>query len=329
MQDSKIEWTDRTWNPVTGCTKVSQGCKHCYAERIYERFHGKGSFKNVISHDERLQQPLKWKKPSMIFVNSMSDLFHEDVPWNFIYKVFEIMHLARWHTFQVLTKRSERLHELNDIYFHLKRNYPDATFPSKNVWIGVSVEDQKAADERIKHLISCQAAVIFLSCEPLLGPLDLTDIGLDGCGCNVLSGIADPIPIPFNKIDWVILGGESGPGARPMHPDWAKSVRNQCETYGVPFFFKQWGEYYTHSFLLNESRDPVFRMFRDKQHWINKATTWVRGGRCISVDGRECKIGRDFDECSYPVAIMDKIGKKKAGRLLDGREHNEFPISAV
>jgi protein gp37 len=219
---SKIEWTDKTWNPVTGCTKISQGCKHCYAERLYERFHGKGSFRNITCHPDRLEHPLRWKKASMVFVNSMSDLFHEEVPFSFIYDVFIIMQKAHWHTFQVLTKRAQRMLEFF-VYAQFKEPIP-------NVWVGVSVEDQKAADERIPVLLKIPAAKRFLSCEPLIGEVDLYRF-------------IPPVQQPERLIDWVIVGGESGPGARPMHPDWARKLRDQCTSAIIYFFFKQWGEW--------------------------------------------------------------------------------------
>ena len=210
---SRIEWTEATWNPVTGCTKISPGCKFCYAERLSERLHAMGvenyrdGFK-VTLHEHMLGRPLEWKKPRLIFVNSMSDLFHEDVPLVFIQKVFGIMRSAYWHTFQVLTKRAERLAELS----------PLIDWPA-NVWQGVSVENEKYA-HRIDLLRSTGAVVKFLSLEPLLGPLNQLD----------LSGI-----------DWVIVGGESGPKARPMRKEWATGIRDQCQAQDVPFFFKQWG----------------------------------------------------------------------------------------
>lgn len=241
MGKSKIEWTERVWNPVTGCTKVSQGCKNCYAERMYERFNGHGSFKHVICHEDRLEIPLRVKKPSVFFVNSMSDLFHEDVPFEFIDDVFAVMALCPQHTFQVLTKRAERMVEwykrglagfANSIEkyeeqgaFDFDINEPFAeVFP--NVWMGVSVEAQKAADERIPLLMEVPAAVRWLSCEPLLGALDLM-----------------PYLVELNGIDWVVVGGESGPGARPMQGAWANALAGQCKVTWVPFFFKQWGEY--------------------------------------------------------------------------------------
>lgn len=236
---SPIEWTEATWNPVTGCTKVSPGCAHCYAEAFAERF------RNVPGHPyqqgfdlklwpERLNQPLLWGRPRLIFVNSMSDLFHEQVPLEFIAQVFAVMKAAEWHTFQILTKRSSRALSLS------------ASLPwPQNVWMGVSVENQRWAT-RVDDLRGIPAAVRFLSCEPLLGPLRLD-----------LSGI-----------NWVIAGGESGHKARRMKPEWLKALRDQCLESRVPFFFKQWG---THN------EEGV------------------------------------------------KVGKKSAGRILDGEQWNELP----
>jgi protein gp37 len=209
---SAIEWTDATWNPVTGCVQVSPGCAHCYAKTFAERFRGvpghpfEGGF-DLELRPERLRQPLSWKRPRRIFVNSMSDLFHEDVPLDFIQQVFATMRQAEWHVFQILTKRSTRLLELA----------PFLDWP-ENVWMGVSVENQRWTS-RIDDLRCVPAAVRFLSCEPLLGPLDLN-----------LSGI-----------DWVIVGGESGHRARRMQVRWARDLRDQCTAADVPFFFKQWG----------------------------------------------------------------------------------------
>lgn len=213
-QQSSIEWTQATWNPVTGCSKVSPGCAHCYAETFAERFRGVAGHPYEKGFDlqlrpERLTQPLEWTKPRLIFVNSMSDLFHDDVPLDFIASVFDIMGRASWHTFQVLTKRSRRLTALAD----------SLTWHS-NIWIGVSVESQRWAS-RIDDLRLVPAAVRFLSCEPLLGPVNLA---LDG-------------------VDWVIVGGESGSMARRMDPKWARSIRDQCQEAEVPFFFKQWGAF--------------------------------------------------------------------------------------
>lgn len=212
--NSHIEWTEATWNPVTGCNEVSPGCAHCYAKTFAERFRGVPGHPYERGFDlqlrpERLEQPLQWKKPKVIFVNSMSDLFHDEVPDEFIRDVFKTMQSASWHTFQVLTKRPERLAELAQ-----QLPWPD------NVWMGVSVENQRWTS-RIDDLRKVPAAVRFLSCEPLLGPLQLN----------------------LRDISWVIVGGESGPKARPMNPAWARSIRDQCRDAGVAFFFKQWGAY--------------------------------------------------------------------------------------
>jgi protein gp37 len=212
-QKSTIEWTESTWNPIIGCNKISPGCKFCYAERMAKRLKAMGSLNydqgfKLSLHEHVLELPLTWKKPQTIFVNSMSDLFHEKVPFSFIEKMFKVMNKADWHRFQVLTKRSERLLELQS-----KLSW------SENIWMGVSVENEDYT-YRIDHLRETNAEVKFLSIEPLIGPIkkmDLTDI------------------------DWVIVGGESGPGARPMSEEWVLEIRDQCIDSNVPFFFKQWG----------------------------------------------------------------------------------------
>jgi protein gp37 len=211
--NSSIEWTHMTWNPVTGCTKVSQGCKNCYAERMAKRLKAMGveRYRNgfrLTLHDKMLDLPRNWREPKLIFVNSMSDLFHEEVPFAFIARVFETMRVCEHHIFQVLTKRASRLREVA----------PHLDWPG-NVWMGVSVEDKRVL-HRIHDLVATTAKLRFLSCEPLIGPL--RDLPLDG-------------------IDWVIVGGESGPRARPMDPSWVMEIRGQCQKAGVPFFFKQWG----------------------------------------------------------------------------------------
>jgi protein gp37 len=237
---SKIEWTEATWNPVTGCTEVSEGCDHCYARTFAERFRGVPRHPYEQGFDlrlwpERLDQPLRWKRPRVVFVNSMSDLFHDDVPDEFIARVFLVMAQAQRHNFQVLTKRPGRMasilrrwtrsvtpiRELDD-FILLGR------WPLPNVWLGTSIETQKWANVRIPKLLETPAVIRFLSCEPLLAPLEL------------------PLPRAqahdgVVRIHWVIVGGESGPGARPIDPQWARSLRDQCLDAGVPFFFKQWG----------------------------------------------------------------------------------------
>jgi Bacteriophage protein gp37 len=208
-----IEWTEATWNPVTGCTKISDGCKNCYAYTMSKRLQAmqnpryKNGF-NVTLHEDLISLPLKWKKPRRIFVNSMSDLFHESIPTDFIKQVFTIMNNARWHTFQILTKRSERLLELAPILSW-----------SENIWQGVTVENDKVK-HRINDLQQVPAKIKFLSCEPLIGPL--RNLNLE-------------------NIDWVIVGGESGYGARAMKEEWVIDIRDQCRVFGTAFFFKQWG----------------------------------------------------------------------------------------
>jgi len=210
---STIEWTESTWNPVTGCTKISPGCDHCYAERLSKRLRSMGQPNyangfNLAIHEHALELPLHWKRPQIIFVNSMSDLFHEGVPLDFVIKVFDVMNQANWHQYQVLTKRSERLLEINQ--------YIPWT---DHIWMGVSVETEQYVN-RIENLRRTDAHFKFLSLEPLLGPLPNLDL---------------------NGIDWVIVGGESGPGSRPMLKDWVIDIRDQCIRTEIPFFFKQWG----------------------------------------------------------------------------------------
>jgi protein gp37 len=210
---SNIEWTEMTWNPVTGCTKISQGCKHCYAERMAKRLHAMGNRRYLNGfaptlHEDLLDVPRGWKRPRVIFVNSMSDLFQEEVPLDFIQQAFATMVACSQHTFQILTKRAERLRELA----------PALPWPA-NVWMGVSVEDGRVID-RVSHLRAVPATIRFLSCEPLIGPLE---------------------QLALNGIHWVIVGGESGPKARAMKPEWVDSIQRQCSIARVPFFFKQWG----------------------------------------------------------------------------------------
>ena len=214
---SAIEWTEATWNPVTGCTKITRGCDNCYAERLAERFRGTPGhpFENgfdLTLRPERLTHPLSWKRPRTIFVNSMSDLFHKSIPTEFIDRIFDVMEAANRHVFQVLTKRSPLMRD------YLRHRYGSNLTP-RHIWCGVSVEDNKAT-ARIQHLLDAPISTRFLSIEPLLGPIGEVDI---------------------EGISWVIVGGESGPNARPMKPDWALEVRNLCERKEVPFFFKQWG----------------------------------------------------------------------------------------
>lgn len=307
---TKIEWTEVTWNPIVGCSLASPGCTNCYAMRFAGTRLGHVSkydgltqpaklgpvWTGKLAFDEKaLLAPLGWKKPRMVFVNSMGDLFHEDCPDEWIDRVFAVMALCPQHTFQVLTKRSARMRE------YLQRRCADRTpviqeqanitqqpvrfaelpaWPLPNVWLGVSVEDQQRADERIPDLLATPAAIRWISAEPLIGPVDLMIPG-------------------FAKLDWVVAGGESGPGSRPMHPDWARSLRDQCAAAGVPFFFKQWGEY--HPADQRKDANQIAAM--------GDMGTALRSGAAYSFE----------DQWTW------KIGKKRAGRLLDGALHDGMP----
>lgn len=386
MSESKIEWTERTWNPVVGCSLESPGCAKCYAMKMAGRLEAMGVpayqgttmktkagfvWTGKIGVQESVMlEPLRRKKPTTYFVNSMSDLFHPDVPDEVIDRVFAVMALCPQHTFQVLTKRAGRMREYlagedreiqisaalgnmldgDWIWNDGKRfrhaieklitafmgapqceddDYEDADdrgylpdpMPLPNVWLGVSVEDQKRADERIPDLLATPAAVRFLSCEPLLGPLSLEE---SWHGENALSSECwgecgwceaghPPLyncqrgrqeggnwfdhPKGRSGLDWVICGGESGPGARPMHPDWARSLRDQCASAGVPFFFKQWGDWAPHYY----------------------------GDRCVTHEGRNLPNIEPAGFNGDGTARITRLGKKRAGRLLDGVEHNGMP----
>jgi protein gp37 len=302
---SSIEWTDATWNPVRGCVKVSPGCKHCYAETFAERFRGVPGHPYEQGFDPRLvatslDAPLHWKKPRKIFVNSMSDMFGEFVPDEYIDKVVSLECLLLRHTFQNLTQRASRMAKYfaqKDLYNRIldaahqwRRNRPELFYVGisdprlylpKHVHLGVSVEDRKYGLPRIEHLRQTPATVRFLSIEPLLedlGTLDLTGI------------------------HWVIVGGESGHGARPMHPDWARSIRDQCVAAGVPFFFKQWGEWRGYSPITSE---------------FYEATPYKMNGAEVHLWGEP--------DGKTPLPISLRIGKKNAGRVLDGRTWDEVP----
>ena len=303
MADTTIEWTDNTWNPVRGCSRVSEGCRNCYAEHQAMRITyfdrgagrplGSGAYDGLVTMTsqgpkwtgairlvpDKLYEPLSWKRPRRIFVNSMSDLFHEGVPADYIAQVFAVMTCSPWHTYQVLTKRSTRMVQLLNckewgslVMLHTARVFDahkSATTPSlmtskynppPNVQLGVSAEDQRAADVRVAELLLTPAAVRFVSGEPLLGPVSLHELQPPGMARNWIDALSPTTP-GGARVDWVIVGGESGRGARLMKPDWARALRDECQAAGVPFFFKQWGG----------------------------------------------------------------VDKKEAGRLLDGREWNEFP----
>jgi len=353
-EHSSIEWTNATWNPVTGCSVVSPGCTNCYAMRLAGTRLKNHPSRAGLTIDTKagpvwngqvrfnaqwIDQPLRWKKPQMIFVCAHGDLFHEDVPDEWIDQVFAVMALAPHHTFQVLTKRSARMrnymsrpHGFRDrrgsedtsierwCWEHLRahRNLQEELikwpWPLPNVWLGVSAEDQNRADERIPDLLATPAAIRFLSAEPLLGPINLRSIDVSGdeeilpLGAGWLDRL-EPGEIEHARLDQVIVGGESGQGARPMHPDWARSLRDQCVQADVPFFFKQWGSWLP---VYDPEVDDPRGFLRDyclrntpKGQWMNHA-----GERCSTGDR---------------IIRILPVGKKDAGRKLDGFEHNGMP----
>jgi protein gp37 len=317
---TKIEWTrsddgtaGATWNPVTGCTKVSEGCDHCYAETFAERWRGVPGHPFEQGFDvrlwpERLTMPLRWRKPRRVFLNSMADLWHDAVDTDLIARVFAVITLAEKHTFQVLTKRPGRMHSLladDGFWDRVRTVVPDYgplspavesaldTRFLPNLWLGVSVESQKWASVRLDKLAATSAGPVrFASCEPLLGELDLR-------------------PWLGSGLDWVIVGGESGPKARPMHPAWAARLRDQCVAAGVPFFFKQWGTWAT--------RKPL--------DW--PAQDWARNpdrNAYVLPDGRFGPVAhRGGDVDHREVVLAYRVGKGRAGRDLDGRTWDEFP----
>ena len=345
---TKIEWTDATWNPITGCSVVSPGCTNCYAMKLagtrlqhhpsragLTRETKAGPVWNgtVRFNEEWLMQPLQWKRPRMVFVCAHGDLFHEDVPDEWIDKVFAVMALASHHTFQVLTKRAARMREfLSRHRWHLWaaagraidplrwQNLPpimggDCT-PVPNVWLGVSAEDQKRADERIPELLATPAAIRLISAEPLLGPIDfsgwLQAVALKPQAMGKSETVGIQIIRP--ALDWIIVGGEAGHGARPMHTDWARQIRDQCAASGTAFFFKQHGDWI--AFYDRERDDPDWR-------------------RCPRVDGQMGRGAERYHNLAGGTGFhgerllaMRNVGKKAAGRLLDGVEHNAMPRAA-
>lgn len=307
---TKIEWAEETWNPVTGCTPISEGCQNCYAKRMSNRLKGRCGYDadnpfKVTLHPKRLDQPLRWKKPRKIFVCSMGDLFHEDVSGDFLYEIWGIMAQCPQHIFMVLTKRPEIMRAwYNDVFLRVNPLYRKNPLP--NIWLGVTAENQARADERIPVLLQIPAAVRFVSVEPMLGPVDLTNItmpdeyqpphvalpSLNGFHVNSLRDDDDHMYQSNNHLDWVICGGETGPGARPMHPYWVRSLRDQCQAEGVPFFFKSWGD-------------------------------WCAASQCTIWESGKYSVPGPMPFGDYQS--VHHVGKKNAGRLLDGREWAEYP----
>ena len=314
---SKIEWTDATWNPITGCSPISEGCANCYAKREAEgRLRGKYGYPQdepfrVVFHEDKLEQPLKWRRPRKIFVCSMGDLFHEDVTGMSIVNVFAVMAEAWQHKFLVLTKRQERMSDIinhptiaNDVWLNTSKGLDSepAVWPLPNVWLGVTAENQQRADERIPVLLDTQAAKRFVSVEPMLGPVDLSEY-LPGERWH-----ASEAPM-LSPLDWVICGGEMGANARPMHPDWVRSLRDQCQMSGVPFFFKSWGEW-----------EEIYDCDHDDPRWLHRRTSSGRyiPERFMVTSGVPGIHGER-------VFLMRRVGKRDSGRLLDGRTWDEEP----
>ena len=383
MAKTKISWADQVWNPITGCTKVSAGCTHCYAERMATRLaswmetpgqsmgdlvellkpvlddnparawamavtettraYAQGNdlayqaagipgmagypekpnqFK-VTLHEDKLWEPGKWKTPQRVFVCSMSDLFHPDVPVSFIDKMFGVMADTPRHTYLVLTKRPERMKAYFDQVEHINLGMwmlPSRTvgilnrWPLPNVWVGTSVEGQKAAEERIPALLDTPAVVHFVSCEPMLGPVDLTNININENwawdvlrGWHTKTGWAD-YQGGCKRLDWVICGGESGPGARPMHPNWAGWLRDHCAKAKVPFLFKQWGEWIPDSQVWKDPYVPWETINQEAEKMLNHYPhLWL--------------THHEFEDHSFAY----RVGKKAAGRMLDGKLWDEYP----
>lgn len=384
---SRIEWTDRSdWNPVRGCSRVTEACRFCYAENMAARFSDPGAAFHGLAErttkgprwtgkvallEERLAIPFKWRKPAKVFPNSMSDFFHEDLPAAAIDKIFAVMALCPHLTFQVLTKRAARMldycrsrfggecnyhiseammeitHPVNEDEQQAAADWTDRGKPLPNVWLGTSVHDQASADESVPLLLETPAAIRFVSYEPALGPVDWSNwLQIDwqcftcrrfyhgrhksvcpGCGqeggwtgSHAFNGRLMPERLGFphqrgRGMDWVICGGESGPHARPMHPDWARSVRDQCATAGVAFHFKQWGEW-----LPGEANYGQFdaRPLNSYRRADDHSYEWPPG------EHRRENFGCHPDRFSGEWTTQ-RVGKKRAGRLLDGRTHDDFP----
>ena len=327
-----IEWTDATWNPVTGCTRVSPGCVNCYidwappfrvegrhfTDRDGNRSHAIGATTGVRLHPDRLDWPLRKRswRGKRVFVCSLADLFHDDVPDEYIARVFAVMALTPEVTYQVLTKRPARMRALlasGTFAGMVWRDVDDPSWPLPNVWMGVTVEDQERADQRIPILLDTPAAVRWLSCEPLLGPVDL-----DATGMGV-TGTSGPESRP-SAVDWVVAGGESGPNARPMHPSWARSLRDQCATAGVPFLFKQWGEWAPDEWI---DEDGCRHVGRKPEARDSKSLVMHPAGMTALTPDNPFDPWEHGHPCWHTV--MRRVGKKRAGRLLDGRTHDGYP----
>lgn len=309
---TEINWTDATWNPVTGCTKVSPACDHCYAERMANRRvceWASRKFSEVHLHPNRLEIPLHWRKPRRIFLCSMGDLFHADVPFWFIASVWDTMLEASRHTFMVLTKRPERMLELSQ----WMNDNEGRRIDYHNIWLGVTAENQEQADKRIPLLLQCPAAHRFVSVEPMLGEVRLDNIAwISGGGQTIINALTGRMPNAiiagkpaWPHLDLVIVGGETGPGARPMHPDWARSLRDQCDAAGVCFHFKQWGDWI-----------PMSQQTRSEEY-PNIVAYGANGMPPNGYSLNRCYNWPDQSQSYH-------CGKRNAGRLLDGRTHDHI-----
>lgn len=354
MAETAIEWTERSWNPIVGCSIVSPGCTNCYAMKMARRIELMGTAahyagltqqtkagavwtgKLALAPEHVLTEPLRRKKPTTWFVNSMGDLFHEDVPDAWIDQVFAVMARCPQHTFQVLTKRAGRMRaylspppsvagasmqdRLWSIYHAMAGKHPPA-WPLPNVWLGVSAEDQRRADERVPDLLATPAAVRFVSAEPLLGPIYFRHFRCDESyspdsdphnDLDALTGEVSNLAVRHTerraKLDWIIVGGESGQGARPMHPAWARRIRDQCAAAGTAFFFKQWGEW---------RADDVRGAKVSQLGWLRSDGRLEPWAHKMDMDAPNTERIR--------WSAIAKVGKKRAGRLLDGAEHNAMP----
>jgi protein gp37 len=401
--NSKIEWTDHTFNPWRGCTKVAAGCVNCYAETLSKRNPGTlgiwgSNGSRVVASESQWRQPLKWneaaelaveavrlalkraphKHPGLtlparprVFCASLADVFedwsgkidnsrgeqlwYQGERWTSVpggrtldlnhvrRRLFALIDATPHLDWLLLTKRPENIARMWCSHVNTDGS-PPSSLHRLNVWLGSSIATQEDADRNIPELLKCRdlASVLFVSAEPLLGPVDLTRLvmkpaspeerqrGKPDVSINALHGWYGTPSDDRAKLDWLICGGESGHGARPMHPQWARSLRDQCTAAGVPFHFKQWGEWCGSQVNISTGEDTgTAKMFRDYEHWVGKARTWVNGGMCLDMLGRELTRGEHFaaarDQGGFPVAVMHRTGKKQAGRVLDGRTWDELP----
>lgn len=336
-------WWTKSWNPITGCTPCSPACANCYAEALHTQRHkallaGKKMascystpFAMVRFHPERLTDPLHWKKPQMIFVGNMGDLFHDAVvSFAFLDRIFATMARCPQHTFMLLTKRPELVHEyltfnnrFENVWMCARPNRIAHTWPLPNVWLGTTIWDQASADRAVPILLDTPAAKRFVSVEPMLGPVDLTAINMENEGyysglyINSLITSTGNYGETYGQVpdwyglDWVICGGETGANARPMHPDWPRSLRDQCTSAGVPFFFKQWGEWEIASYE-NGHKNPYMEF---------NGASWVHNDGLVNGPSSKREDGR---EDTNPYAMV-RVGTRKAGRVLDGQEWSEVP----